>query len=295
MIMKHNTAKTSIVSTLNTPVKWGLSLCVASALWLSSPTVQGAERIAEQGLGTYSQARVINRQTPEPEADKQARVKALHEQAKLPISAENVNKKLTREQVMAKNQKAAATAANQQQRTLAQQNQVVYYDFSFYGADSRLLEDFDYDGFYQTFSVTFDADINSSVGDIQADVFAELYLSQDGGPWIHYYSTDVFTLYADSSNDDYEVLTTLANGYQTDHYDVLIDLYELGYADPVATISSNESNALYALPLESSDRDAVYIEEVYIETEHSGGAFSWLSIGLLAGFARLRRRLINKI
>ncbi|MFT6124363.1 MAG: hypothetical protein ACJAV0_000498, partial [Shewanella sp.] len=138
-------------------------------------------------------------------------------------------------------------------------------------------------------------DITSSAGDIQADVFAELYLSQDGGPWIHYYSTDVFTLHADSSNDDYEVLTTLASGYQADHYDVLIDLYELGYADPVATISSDESNALYALPLESSDRDAVYVEEIYIETEHSGGALSWLSIGLLAGVIGFRRRLINKI
>jgi len=293
--MKHNIAKTANVSTINTQLKWGLSLCVASALWLSSPTVQGAERISEQGFGTYSQARVIDPQTPETEADKQARLSALHEQAKLLSSVTTLNKKITREQVMANNQQAAATVKNQQQRALAQQNQVVYYDFSFYGADSRLYDDYDYDGFYQTFSVTFDADISSSAGDIQADVFAELYLSQEGGPWLHYYSTDVFTLDADSSHDDYEVLTTLANGYQTDHYDVLIDLYEVGYADPVATISSDESNALYALPLESSDRDAVYVEQVYIDTEHSGGALSWLSIALLVGFAGARRRLIKKI
>ena len=276
--MKHTTAKTANLSTINTQLKWGVSLCVASSLWLSSPTVQGAERISEQAFGTYSQARVINPQTPETEADKQARVSALHEQAKLQSNVATLNKKVTREQVMAKNQKAAATTENQQQRALAQQNQVVYYDFSFYGADSSF----------------FDADITSSAGDIQADVFAELYLSQDGGPWIHYYSTDVFTLHADSSNDDYEVLTTLASGYQADHYDVLIDLYELGYADPVATISSDESNALYALPLESSDRDAVYVEEIYIETEHSGGALCWLSIGLLASVIGFRRRLINK-
>ncbi|AZG72611.1 choice-of-anchor H family protein [Shewanella livingstonensis] len=293
--MKHNTAKTANVSSINNQVKLGISLCVASALWLSSPTVQAAERISEQGLGTYSQARVINSQVTESDTDKQARMNALHEQVKLPSNASSAIQKVTREQVMAKNKKAAATVANKQQRALALQNQVVYYDFSFYGADSRLLEDYDYDGFYQTFSVTFDADINSSAGDIQADVFAELYLSQDGGPWVHYYSTDVFTLHADSSNDDYEVLTTLANGYQTDHYDVLIDLYELGYADPVATISSDESNALYALPLESSDRDAVYVEEVYIENEHSGGSLSWLSISFLAGFIGLRRRMINKI
>ena len=293
--MKHNKTNIAQISVMNTQIKWGLGLCVASALWLSSPVAQGAERIAEQGLGTYSQARGINLKTPESDADKQARMMVLHEQAKLQNLDGNIKVKMTREQVLAKNKKSAATAENQQKRVLAQQNQVVYYDFSFYGANSYLLEDYDYDGFYQTFSVTFDADINSSAGDIQADVFAELYLSQDGGPWIHYYSTDVFTLHADSSHDDYEVLTTLANGYHTDHYDVLIDLYELGYADPVATISSDQSNALYALPLESSDRDAVYVDEVYIETEHSGGTLSWLSIALLAGVIGLRRRFIKKI
>lgn len=274
-------------------VKLGLSLGVACALGFSSANANSEEATAiqvsaSQVNGAVSQARLLDAPAS---ADNETQVAALHQQARL-LSATATHSKVTREQRMALHQKAAATQANQKLRALAQQNQVIYYDFSFYDAQTRLFEDFDYDGFYQTFSVTFDADINSSGGDVQADVFAELYLSQNGGPWIHYYSTDVFTLNADSSFDDYEVLTTLANGYQTDHYDVLVDLYELGYADPVATISSDDVDSLYALPLESGDRDTVYIEEVYVEEVH-GGALSWLTVSLFGALAWCRR-LMNK-
>ncbi|GGQ13616.1 choice-of-anchor H family protein [Shewanella litoralis] len=288
---QHSNNIINTTSSFNT-VKLGLSLCVACALGLSSATVYSAEKSISQVSGAISQARQL--ETPATsDNNAETRVAQLHQQASLLTGSAQTSPKVTREQRMAVHQKAAATQASQQQRALAQQNQVIYYDFSFYDAQSRLFEDYDYDGFYQTFSVTFDADINSSGGDVQADVFAELYLSQNGGPWIHYYSTDVFTLNADSSFDDYEVLTTLANGYQTDHYDVLIDLYELGYADPVATISSDDVDALYALPLESSDRDAVYVEEVYIEEVHAG-ALSWLSFSLLGAFAWFRRSFMNK-
>lgn len=270
-------------------VKLGISLCVACAMGLSSADANSEEVTAIQVNGAVSQARLLDAPVSD---NNETQVAALHQQATLLTATADTHLKMTREQRMAVHQKAAATQENQQLRALAQQNQVIYYDFSFYDAQTRLYEDYDYDGFYQTFSVTFDADINSSGGEVQADVFAELYLSQNGGPWIHYYSTDVFTLNADSSFDDYEVLTTLANGYQTDHYDVLIDLYELGYADPVATISSDDLDSLYALPLESGDRDTVYVEEVYVEDVH-GGALSWLMVSLFGALACCRR-LMNK-
>lgn len=161
----------------------------------------------------------------------------------------------------------------------------VYHSFSIFDASSRLFEDFDYDGFYQTFSVTFDVDVNGAYLNERADLFAELYLSRDGGPWVHYYTTDVFTIYGDSTQDDYEVLTTLYTGYATDHYDVLIDVYEVGYSDIVATISADETDSLYALPLESSDRDR---EPDIIVVEESGGAFSVLGLLCLSLCAGLR-------
>ncbi|WP_227006628.1 choice-of-anchor H family protein [Shewanella donghaensis] len=163
-------------------------------------------------------------------------------------------------------------------------------DFSIYEAYSHLYDDFDEDGFYQTFTVTFDADVYGfSVGE-PADVYGELYLSRNGGPWEHFYSTDIFTIYGEAEDDSFEVLTTLAQGYKTDYYDVLIDLYEVGYEDIVATISSEDVDSLYALPLESSDRDAVYIEEEIIETEVivSGGSTS--GVMLILGLALLFMR-----
>ena len=173
--------------------------------------------------------------------------------------------KLTREQVM-QNHIDKATQANQdlaKSGSVKQFSNGIYRDFYIYDAYSRLFVDNDYDGFYQTFSVTFDADVEGYYVNERADVFAELYLSRNGGPWEHYYTTDVFTIFGNATDDDFEVLTTLDLGYRTDHYDVLIDLYEVGYGDIVATVSSNEFDSLYALPLESSDRDDVYIEDDY--------------------------------
>lgn len=190
---------------------------------------------------------------------------------------------MTREQVTAKHasQGIPSSSATSEDPYRAP----VYHSFSIFDVSSRLFEDFDYDGFYQTFSVTFDVDVNGAYLNERADLFAELYLSRDGGPWVHYYTTDVFTIYGDSTQDDYEVLTTLYTGYATDHYDVLIDVYEVGYSDIVATISADETDSLYALPLESSDRDR---EPDIIVVEESGGAFSVLGLLCLSLCAGLR-------
>ena len=199
---------------------------------------------------------------------------------------------MTREQVIAKHtsQPIPSSSAASEDPYRAP----VYHSFAIFDASSRLFEDFDYDGFYQTFSVTFDVDVFGAYLNERADLFAELYLSRNGGPWVHYYTTDVFTIYGDSTQDDYEVLTTLYTGYQTDHYDVLIDVYEVGYSDIVATISADDTDGLYALPLESRDRDRV--DEVIV-VEESGGAlsiFALLGLGLLVA-ARKRAKWINTL
>jgi hypothetical protein len=198
----------------------------------------------------------------------------------LPKTLDQASVSKTREQKMA--EKVSAAPLNQASQ---------YYGFTVYDAKSRLLEDFDGDSFYSTFSVTFDADVNGLAINEYANVYAELYISEEGGPWLHYYTTDTFTLEGNSSFDDYKVLTTLYSGYQSAHYDVLIDLYEVGFSDVVATISSDDSNALYALPLESSDRDRAYVDpypDTYIEVE-AGGSLSWLTIVSLFGLGLINR------
>ena len=161
----------------------------------------------------------------------------------------------------------------------------LHHSFSIFTGYSQLISDIDEDGYYQTFSVTFDADILSPFDSDEALVYADLYLSQNGGPWVLYFSTDNFLITGEDTEDEFEVITQLDSGYDPDHYDVLIDLYEVGYDEVVATYSSNDSNALYALPLESRDYDPEYVE-VEIHEEHSGEG-SWVLLsGLLALFLR---------
>ncbi len=51
-----------------------------------------------------------------------------------------------------------------------------------------LQDDYDGDGYYQTLTVVFDADIYSYDGHDLGEVYARLYLSENGGPWFHYYT-----------------------------------------------------------------------------------------------------------
>jgi len=150
----------------------------------------------------------------------------------------------------------------------------LFADFAIYGARSYLQEDYDEDGYYQTFSVTFDADIFSYTANKLGHVYALLYLSKNGGPWKHYYTTDDFIIEGESELDEYEVITSFLSGYPTDTYDVLIDLYQVGYTEIVASYSADDSNALYALPLESANYDEPYVEVVevieVVEVRHGG-------------------------
>ncbi len=204
----------------------------------------------------------------------------------------NIGEMRTRDEVILahKNGQTVSKYAKQQVAgDAAQFANPIFHEFSIYEASSRLFTDNDADGFYQTFSVTFDADLIGFGSYERADVYAEMYLSRDGGPWVHYYSTDIFTIIGDSSDDDFEVLTTLHNGYPADYYDVLIDLYEVGFDDIVATISSDDTDNLYGLPLESSDRDDIYIGDSSSEG-HGGGSLSLFGL-LILGCVSLKRRL----
>jgi len=161
-------------------------------------------------------------------------------------------------------------------------------NFVIYDAYSQLIEDYDYDGFYQTFSVTFDADLITYNSHDEAVVYAELYLSENGGPWEHYYTTDDFVIHGESSDDEFEVYSTLQQGFNSNHYDVLIDLYEVGYVNIIASYSSDDSNSLYALPLESSDYDVEYVE-YYEETHIHSGSYSFIGLLLIGGIMLMRR------
>jgi len=194
---------------------------------------------------------------------------------------------LTSQNKITKSAKSGFTDQRENQLSLNQLtlNRDYYADFTIYGAASFLLEDYDGDGFYQTFSVAFDADIYS--GSQFGEVYAQLYISKNGGSWTHYFTTNSFIIEGDTDLDEYEVITTFLSGYASDHYDVLIDLYQVGYNDVVATYSSDDSNTLYALPLESADYDEPYLEVVEVVAVNEGGSMS-ISILCLLGTLLIR-------
>jgi len=162
------------------------------------------------------------------------------------------------------------------------------YAFSIHNAESYLVTDIDQDGYYQEFGVRFDADTEYGA----ADVYAEMYLSLDGGPWQHYYSSDVFTIYGDSLDDQYEVVSTLVEGYPPGSYDVLIDLYEVGVEGIVASYSSDDSSSLYGLPLEDNTYDVAEVVVIIEDSDHGGT--SSMAFILLLMLTVLMRQLSTK-
>ncbi len=163
--------------------------------------------------------------------------------------------------------------------------------FYIFDAQTMLSVDDDADGFFQHLRVTFDADVDHA----DAYVYARLYLSFEGGPWNHYFTTDVFQILEDSSYDDYVVETRLLEGYPTGYYDVLIELYDAEWDTHVASYGPYDAEMLFALPLEDQERDypgADYYTYVVDDCHDcgGGGSFGLFSLMLLV----LWRRFMNR-
>jgi hypothetical protein len=142
------------------------------------------------------------------------------------------------------------------------------FGFSFYSATSSLNQDLDSDGYYSDFSLSFDADFDGG----SADVYAVIYYSRNNSDWTELAETEVFNIYSDDASDEYTLSTTLNFGFPTGNYDILIDLYEYGISGIVATISSDEVDALYALPLEDREHEVVtnYSQISFVATDLFG-------------------------
>ncbi|MFT5503627.1 MAG: hypothetical protein ACI8XC_001338 [Gammaproteobacteria bacterium] len=143
--------------------------------------------------------------------------------------------------------------------------------FYIYDADLSSNFDDDNDGFYHSLTVSFDVDVTVD----EAAIYAKLYLSHEGGPWIPYYTTDLFNIYEDSAFDRYEVTTDLVDGYPTGYYDVLIEVFSLNHAYQVASEVLDYSYLGRETLLEDFSRDEpldYYYYDEYEEVSYSHGA-----------------------
>ena len=148
-------------------------------------------------------------------------------------------------------------------------------DFWFYSADVLLFNDHDVDGHFHGIDLLFDADTYY----YDAEVYAVVYLSLDGGPWNEYSATENFTLFGSSADDEYQIVTELVSGYPTGSYDLLIELFD-GYNDDfLASFGPVDTSELAFLPLEDSNRDVPYVPPPTTVIVHEGGgSLGWLSL-----------------
>ena len=161
-------------------------------------------------------------------------------------------------------------------------------EFWFYTVDVELFADEDLDGYFYGIDVLFDADTIYE----DAEVYAVLYLSREGGPWYEYAATDPFPLHGATGDDDFVVVSELLTGYPSGSYDILIELYDTWDDSFVADIGPESSPELTYLPLEDQERDQP--TEPPVVVDDGGGAADpvllFLAGALLAAAAVRRRR-----
>ncbi|MFV2060099.1 MAG: choice-of-anchor H family protein [Gammaproteobacteria bacterium] len=136
----------------------------------------------------------------------------------------------------------------------------ISHSFSIFDANVELVRDNDGDGYYPFFRINFDADVNFG----SAVVYARMYISFEGGPWNHYYTTRTFEIFSNDSLNYRTVDTIFSTGYPPGSYDIRIDLYEAGWTGAVAVYGPNEDYDLNYLTLEDEEHDqSYYYEESY--------------------------------
>lgn len=174
------------------------------------------------------------------------------------------------------------SAANSAEKAGAAASRSPNTDFWFYTADVELFGDEDRDGYYHGIDLLFDADTVY----VSADVYAVVYLSEDGGPWFEYAETDVFSIYGASSDDEYVIVSELLAGYPRGNYDILIELFDTWDDSFVAEFGPADTSALSYLPLEDAERDTpAPAPDVVVVSRGGGGATDGWTLALLAGLS----------
>ena len=165
-------------------------------------------------------------------------------------------------------------------------NSTTSSDFWFYSADVLLFNDHDVDGHFHGVDLLFDADTYYQ----EAEVYAVVYLSLEGGPWNEYSATENFTLFGSSADDEFQIVTELVSGYPTGSYDLLIELFD-GYNDDfLASYGPVDTSELAFLPLEDANRDVPYVPPPTTVVVHEhGGSLGWLSLLSLLALLFVRR------
>lgn len=189
-------------------------------------------------------------------------------------------------------QKSAQTTENPDSGAPTAMQQILLFDFWIYDADVVLFSDDDGDGYFYGIDLLLDADTIYGA----ADVYAAVYLSLEGGPWNEYAVTDDFSIFGESGDDEYILVTELMSGYPTGRYDLLIELFDAFDGSFLASFGPEDTSALSALPLEDFNRDAPGFDRpVNISRGGGGGSAGYGFLLLLLSVLLLRAQACKKL
>lgn len=151
--------------------------------------------------------------------------------------------------------------------TVRPQAKAFNQEFWIFDAWVEFYSDNDRDGYFNHFSVEFDADTEYAA----AQVYARLYLGKDE-VFKEYHSTTHFNIFSDNSDDSFVVESELLNGFSSAEYEVLIELYDAYSDELVAVYDGNKDADLYLLSLESQEYET---PQVIVVREHGGSVSLW--------------------
>lgn len=144
-----------------------------------------------------------------------------------------------------------------------------------YDAKINLLEDYDNDGHYARFEVTYDAD------DLRGNglyAYAVVSLVDLNGYAQTLYTGPTFYIYGDTNSDAQRHEFTLQDDYSPGDYRLRVDLYDACCGSLLDTLITS---AQEPIPLEGqyfdtiSYHEDVYVEEHYYEEDDGGYGGSW--------------------
>jgi len=149
-------------------------------------------------------------------------------------------------------------------------------ELSIYSLAIQYHQDADDDHYFESFTLAIDADTTYGYQNVVADILIDGQL---------FYSSNVFTIYADSTEDKQYFDINLQSGFVSSYYDIEVILRDANYGHELHYINSNSWANLADLALESQE----YIQEEYVEVVHSSGSMVYILLAL-AGFAFYRRK-----
>ncbi len=145
-----------------------------------------------------------------------------------------------------------STNGEQPERIPSDRRQIAHLgNFWIYSAGIQLSFDYDQDGHYSGFGVSFDVDTLFN----HAPVYAVLYLSHNGGPWNEYAVTAEFTVSGSGSADEVFIETELEAGYPSGSYDHYIEIYDAHTHQLLTEYGPHDSHYWQGLLFESYDHD----------------------------------------